>query len=531
MFDIKFMFIAIMVLGLLSVAITGGIINEEALEQNKYLIIGIVPTALASLVMFKFRNSLIFAIKYKDRELTTDRQLGTFLGVDSVKVRHDHFISTANGRMVGHALIRIVSIAYSLDDLDRDKKMHLVGNFARVLSSFSFTYEYKVRILPVSADAILNQIDRKINGIRLTLSGQGSLKDPKKETQLRNLEKMKERILEGEGVLDVAFTVHIMSEGENENNIANRLNENCKAMMSALESSLNVRAERLAGGSLVTVMREFFTAGTKIIPSKTNRMLNWDLSYLTPLAKPKRPPTEKLLSGVYMGKTSDGGMFLLDLPKATNPHMVVLGLSGSGKSTTVKTYISRNYDVTETPTVIVDYAGEYTKWVSSRNGKVIDMREYAIGLFSLGNSSVQDKIAQLTESFGVICEFNSLQRIVFSNYLRKLYNEKGDSVTLTDLINLMTDELERLKPNRQRTVVAIVDRLKGLTNGPFDTTGKPFIALDEIIKGFVCIDLSKLSSNPLKSMVAYTILQYIDSTMRIEGTSDLIKLVIALDEA
>jgi DNA helicase HerA-like ATPase len=511
------------------------------LSDYLHIIIPLAASLGVMLLIFSLRSVLSF-FRYKNKVMEDKGELGKLLGLRKITIRERHLLASNGSKLVGHAYFRINNIPYLLDDLDKEKKMWSVGNFVRIISTLNFPFELIPRIMPVPASVYLNQINKEIDNLKLTLSAEGRTASPRREARLKYLERIAERLLEGEGTRDVSFLCHILVEGKTEDVIVRELEANAKTLMSALESGLNVRAERLTGARMLEVLREFFRATVKVNPPKANRMLTWDLAYLIPLAKPKLPPLEKLLSGVYIGRTTAGGVVCLDIKRYANPHVVVLGKSGYGKSTTVKTLTARMFDLWESNILIIDYAGEYAPWVSSRGGSVIDMQTSGINPFELGKATMTDRMRQLVDTFSKLSELTLPQRNVLQFYLTKAYESKGympsdaatwknTSPTMDELIDLIEADLPKFRMGKQLTAMALIEKLSALSSGPMGIFRRSTFSVSELTQGFVCIDLSKVTSTIMKDMVAYTILQHVDSEMRLNGIRTGVKLAIVLDEA
>lgn len=523
------------------IVITGAQSYGINLTDYLEIIIPAVVVLAAIVIVFVLRSTILFS-RYKNKNLEAVVEIGKLLGVKDIGIRSNYLLASDWNKLVGHAYFRISNIPYLLDDLDKEKKMWNVGNFVRILSTLNFPFELIPRIMPVPASVYLHQINKEIDNLKLTLSAEGSTASPRRQARLKYLERIAERLLEGEGTRDVSFLCHIMVQGKSEAEIAREIEANAKTLMSALESGLNVRAERLTGSRMLEVLREFFPATLKVNPPKANRILTWDLAYLIPLAKPKLPPLEKLLSGVYVGRTVAGGVVCLDINRYANPHIVVLGKSGYGKSTTVKTLTARMFDLWESNILIVDYAGEYAPWVKSRNGAVIDMHASGINPFELGKATMTDRIRQLIDTFSKLSELTLPQRNVLSYYLMKAYESKGfrpsdpttwknKTPTIDGLIDLIEADLSKFRMGKQMTAMALIEKLSALASGPMGIFSRSTFSISDLTQGFVCIDLSKVTSTIMKDMVAYTVLQHVDSEMRLNGIRTGVKLAIVLDEA
>ncbi|MEP0825916.1 MAG: hypothetical protein HRF40_10555, partial [Nitrososphaera sp.] len=280
----KSMFAVTIIVVIAIISVTGA--QSYGINLLDYLNI-IIPATIVTMViivLFLLRSAIGFS-KYKNKTLTGNNELGKLLSLDNITIKDRYLLASRRAKQVGHAYFRINNIPYLLDDLDKEKKMWNVGNFVRILSTLNFPFELIPRIMPVPASVYLYQINKEIDNLKLTLSAEGSTASPRRQARLKYLERIAERLLEGEGTRDVSFLCHIMVEGKTEDAIVRELEANAKTLMSALESGLNVRAERLTGARMLEVLREFFPATLKINPPKANRMLTWDLAYLIPLAK------------------------------------------------------------------------------------------------------------------------------------------------------------------------------------------------------------------------------------------------------
>jgi hypothetical protein len=536
------LFIIVLALAMIAILVSTSGSFRIDLAKHYFAIASVLLVPVIAFVLIKFRHRLLFNIRYKKRSIEETSQLAKLLDLNSLVLREGYVLAQGRSKVVGHAYFRISNVPYLLDDLDKEKKMWYVGNFVRLLASLNFPFEMIPRIMPVPASVYLSQVNKEIDNLKLTLSAEGSTANPKRQARLKYLEKVAQRLLEGEGTRDVSFLCHIMVEGKDEQSILKDLEANAKTLMSTLESGLNVRAERLRGSRMLEVLREFFPATMKINPRKTNRMLAWDLAYLVPLARPKLPPLEKLLTGVYLGRTTGNSIACLDINRYANPHIAVLGKSGYGKSTTVKTLISRMYDLWELPVLIIDYAGEYAPWVHSRNGLVVDMQTSSINPFELGPATLTDRMRQLIDTFQSISDLTLQQRNSLAYYITKAYSSKGfkpddpltwkgQPPTLQEIIDMMNKDIGKVRSAKQWTLMALIEKLQVLASGPLDIFRKSKFSINDLTRGFVCIDLSRVTSSILKDIVSQTILQHIDTEMRLKGIQNKVVQIVVLDEA
>ncbi|MEM0202139.1 MAG: DUF87 domain-containing protein, partial [Candidatus Micrarchaeaceae archaeon] len=121
-----------------------------------------------------------------------------------------------------------------------------------------------------------------------------------------------------------------------------------------------------------------------------------------------------------------GGELYLNLDKEPNPHVLIVGSSGYGKSTLLKRIL---YEIEKgkMPAILLDAHNEHEDMVREVGGRVYDASRHGINIFSLDGLTVEersDSIAKLLAEvygLGYLQEFSLRQCI---NYMyRKTYNK------------------------------------------------------------------------------------------------------------
>src|SRR2546426_765234 len=448
MVSIKILFLAVAVATLSLVL--GQVRTNPAVNSYVTIVIGVTGACVGSTsIVFLERRRLGFHAYVKNRTIETS-QISVLLGIRSLKIKDDYVcVQDENGRLVVHGYIRIRDIPFLIDDLDQSKKLLLVGNFVRLLGTLGFTFEIIPRIIPISSEAFLKTVGKQIEDQKLVATNEGALVNPARQARIQRLQRIYDRMAKGERAKDIGFLAHVMVDGHSETQLLSELETNVKTLISALESTLGIKAERLRSYEMYRTVTEFFRASSIVFPSKTFRVLTWDLAYLVPLTRPRLPPFEKMLAGVYIGRTYGGMPACLDINSYSNPHGCTLGASGAGKSTFIKAFLVRTRDLLRIPVIIIDYACEYRDYVLSRNGTVIDFSKDTINPFELGSATLADRIRQVVDSFDHNCDFKTInQRNAFTIYVQRAYKDKGfkptdrdswkiEPPTIQDVIRLM----------------------------------------------------------------------------------------------
>ncbi len=286
---------------------------------------------------------------------------------------------------------------------------------------------------------------------------------------------------------------------------------------------------------------------------------NRELARRNPLVHPPEPPFEILfqdpLSSVYIGKTRMFHVPFYWNPKVpTNPHIAVVGITGSGKSYFIKTFLTRASFVWNTNAIIIDWAGEYKEWVRQAGGKIISLGKGAyINLLDLGGMTPYTRIKQVMRTLALLTDIDNYpeqkrltQVAIEEAYLRNKFKmdarEQRDELgkplkppTLKDVVKILEEKREMGTYEFPAELNNAIFRLKEFTK-----PGQDFFAhqstvnLDKIVNsGLVDLDLSGLPDETSRALGALAILQFIKEKMRAMGWAKEkgLRLIVVLDEA
>ncbi len=260
-------------------------------------------------------------------------------------------------------------------------------------------------------------------------------------------------------------------------------------------------------------------------------LMTKDIARRLLLVHPPEPRKEQLLSdpgdSIYLGKTKWLSVPVFwDYKKLINPHIAIVGITGSGKSYLVKTFITRTSLIWKTNAIILDWAGEYGKWVHQAGGKILDLKHEHLNLLDLAGMSSGERVKQIMSSLDILSGLQNFpnEREEIESALEEAY-KKRKQPELKDLLKI----LEKRKSGRAARTV----RRLTLQGSDF-FSGRSTLALSKLLNsGLVCIDLHALPSEELRSLAGLTILQLIKEKMRRAEVQEEkgIKLLVVLDEA
>ncbi|MFA5412118.1 MAG: ATP-binding protein [Candidatus Micrarchaeia archaeon] len=256
-----------------------------------------------------------------------------------------------------------------------------------------------------------------------------------------------------------------------------------------------------------------------------------DLSKRLFLVHPPEPRPDSLISsvneGIYIGKTR-----WLNVPvfwnfkKLINPHVAIVGITGSGKSYLVKTFLTRASLIWNSNAIILDWVGEYDKWVKQAGGTVLHLGEEHLNLMDLAGLTPSERTKQIMSALEILLDLHNFP--AERNDIEEAIEDTYAGVKNPTLSNVV----EMLEKGRKKSAARL---LKHFTTQGSDFFAKPStLAMEKLTNsGLMCIDLHSLPTEEMRSLAGLTILQFLKEKMRREEMKEEkgVRLFVVVDEA
>lgn len=279
-----------------------------------------------------------------------------------------------------------------------------------------------------------------------------------------------------------------------------------------------------------------------------------ELAKRTFISRPPEPPQEFLLNdptdSIFVGITRRFGVpFTWTFSNLTNPHISVVGITGSGKSFFVKTFLIRASYVWSTNAIIIDWAGEYRGWVKQSGGTIVSLgKGDFLNIMDLSGMKPIDRTKQIMTSMDILTDISDFpeQRRLTSEAVEQAYLNSGyilssvptpgkEAPTLKDVARLLEEKLQEGTYEYPAELENAIYRLRQFSREGEDYFArKSTVDLDKLISsGLVDLDLSGLPDERFRGLASLFILQTLKEKMRAEGwsASKGLKALIVLDEA
>ncbi|MFA5412277.1 MAG: ATP-binding protein [Candidatus Micrarchaeia archaeon] len=295
------------------------------------------------------------------------------------------------------------------------------------------------------------------------------------------------------------------------------------------------------------------------MPLELSKISNRELAKRNILVHPPEPPMEALFkdpdNSLFIGRTKILNIpFYWSFADIANPHIAVVGISGSGKSYFIKTLLTRASFVWNSNALIIDWAGEYKDWVRQTGGRVIALGKGSyLNILDLGGMKPYDRIKQIMRTLAILTDIEQYpeQKRLSEQAIEQCYVNNKYRMDTTE----QRDELGRaLTPPTLKDVVKLLEEKSSLGTYEFPAElenaiyrlrefvkpGEDFFAqhstvsLDELTSsGLVALDLSGLPDERFRALGALAVLQFVKEKMRAMGWAKEkgLRLIIVLDEA
>jgi hypothetical protein len=238
--------------------------------------------------------------------------------------------------------------------------------------------------------------------------------------------------------------------------------------------------------------------------------------------------------GILLGQVKSGGReyhdFRLQMEDIKR-HACILGMTGSGKSTTAGAIV-RQVAESGLPTLVLDWHNEYGRMVSSVGGKVLapGRDEFSINPLEVGPASDPvEHVAMVSDIFSDIYHFTHPQAYMFRNALQKRLSESSaeEVPTITSLIKTIEAYPLRSAYDNE-TKVALLRRLVPLTQGQPGKalSGSGPLRLDELLGTTVCVELGHMRDIQSRGVFSDVLLKMIyEEKVRRKGNLDHLTVV------
>jgi Helicase HerA, central domain len=244
-----------------------------------------------------------------------------------------------------------------------------------------------------------------------------------------------------------------------------------------------------------------------------------------------------IYENVYFWSKCKGELYIV--PKfEPNPHIVISGMSGFGKSTLFKSLL---FDIRKygTACIVFDAHNEHSDIVRDLNGTVHNAIYSGINLLELDGASIAERISELSRLLKEVYSLGYIQTTKLSECLWYTYRKAGARsrsdriVPRTPLVGDLVDEINIFIRNsrgvgERNTLLHLRDRLSLLNSSAFKGN---LVKINELGNGINSFALAGIKSKEAQLVYIGELLNRLYASMHDSSKQNSLRLYIMIDEA
>lgn len=213
------------------------------------------------------------------------------------------------------------------------------------------------------------------------------------------------------------------------------------------------------------------------------------------------------------------GKYYVDYDSEPNPHVLMVGSSGSGKTSTAKTFICRNYLKYGTHFLMIDWNGDNEAWAAECGAILWKVPlNFKINMFKLSGMNPEQRASMIEDALLIAGRMTMLQATKVRNMALRAYMEGGEP-TLDGIMETLN------RDGRKNSLITF--RLSAIWRVIGD---EPDAFWKSIFENNTVISLAGLNESE-KAVVAYFLLQRICELFEKEEPGRKESLLVVVDEA
>lgn len=238
---------------------------------------------------------------------------------------------------------------------------------------------------------------------------------------------------------------------------------------------------------------------------------------------------------IHLGKSDSEDVYWMP-KREKNPHFLVVGTSGSGKTETLRAMV-HEFSGMEIPVMIVDFHQDFEDMADS----VMDFKNVTINPLEYFPETPEMAMYKVSHILKKIFQLGVQQEGALQDAIHEAYRskgislkatEQGDMPTFDDVKDILESKLEQMKEEKRstQTIETLLVRLRPLFNTGFFTK-KNSMSFRSIFKGTTVLKLRDMPTDEVKYAVAEFFINKLKYELYSRGKTNKIILYCVIDEA
>lgn len=227
------------------------------------------------------------------------------------------------------------------------------------------------------------------------------------------------------------------------------------------------------------------------------------------------------------------GSVVIEPAGETNPHTLVVGMSGMGKSTLLKSFLT-DIGAAGMSAIVFDAHNEYAGIVSTLRGSVHNAQSFGLNPFELDGLRVEERISELATLFKEVYGLGYIQVTKLMECMRYAYRKAHSSgAQQAPNISMLLREINIFLSNarlasERSTLLHLRSRLSLLNT---DALNREFIDAHSLMHGIHSFSLAGLQNAEARYIYMHELLSRIYALMHSNEKEHGLRMFIVIDEA
>ncbi|OYT43462.1 MAG: hypothetical protein B6U88_00905 [Candidatus Aenigmarchaeota archaeon ex4484_56] len=235
------------------------------------------------------------------------------------------------------------------------------------------------------------------------------------------------------------------------------------------------------------------------------------------------------MTKLLLGKNIIDKPVYWEMNREKNPHMIVLGTSGSGKTETLKTIVA-NLKEKNISSMVIDFHNEFEDITDNR----LNLRDNTINPLEVPkNERPENIVYEISDIIGKIFKLGEIQEAILRKAIRDCYLDHGIDLKKSpttkkfpDFSDVKKNILKQSNPN----VHSLMSRIEVLFNLDI-FSNKTEVSFKDIVSTTTIIELKDFPTENVKSAIAEFFLNKLTYYFYSLNKSDNLKYYCIIDEA
>ena len=225
--------------------------------------------------------------------------------------------------------------------------------------------------------------------------------------------------------------------------------------------------------------------------------------------------------------TVEPGIEIKDLLR----HVLIVGSTGSGKTTTVKKILADLWTMYGVRSVVLDYHNEYANLVASLGGRVLEPEDFSINVLRGIDKMEKEELYNLVESFRVIFDLTPPQEFMLLEALGRI-KMRAAAMKSEPTLEELLDEVSQIEVKSQseyETKAALLRKLYLISESSHVLSNER-LSLSGIDSP-IAVELGMLKTDLGRNLYVHFFLKRIYDEFRLLKQYNMPELVVVLEEA